>query len=202
MKGYQQFIVKISGEDYIPHNGQMADPLNPFARAMKEISGKRKKTEADHSAMADIEFIAGLYTNESKQVIIPGRVLEAWIAEGARKSKEGKVCLSSTFVDTDALLHFDGDDMTIDQLKASEAHRLKVAVKVGQAKVMRTRPHFHNWSGEFKVSINLEMANPAQLKRWIEDAATYLGIGDWRPRHGRCEIVKFETVSKGLKAAA
>ena len=31
---------------------------------LKSVSGKRKKTEADHEEMARIEFVAGLYMNE------------------------------------------------------------------------------------------------------------------------------------------
>jgi hypothetical protein len=30
------------------HNGQTADPLNKYAKMLKSVSGKRKKTEADH----------------------------------------------------------------------------------------------------------------------------------------------------------
>ena len=200
--GYKQYEVELEGDSLIMHNGQTADPLNPFSKAMKEISGKRKKTDSDYEAMADIEYRAGLYLNKKNEVIIPSRVLESVLVEGAKKSKEGKLALSGMFVDTDAEFSFDGDDMSINELVNSEDHRLCVAVRVGMAKVMRTRPHFKNWKARFKVSVNTDVANEAQLKRWLEDAGSYVGVGDWRPRHGRYEVKKFAAVRAPLKKAA
>jgi len=63
-KGYSQYEVELSGDSLIMHNGQTADPLNPFSKAMKEISSKRKKTDTDYEAMANIEYRAGLYLNK------------------------------------------------------------------------------------------------------------------------------------------
>lgn len=195
-KGYKQFVVTLQGDSLIMHNGRTSNPLDPFAKAMKEISSKRKKTDADLEALSNIEFKAGLYVNEKDKVIIPSRVLESVLVEGAKKSKEGKLALSGMFVDTDAVLEYDGKDMSVDDLCKSPDHRLCVAVRVGMAKVMRTRPHFKNWKASFKVSVSDTVANESQLKRWIEDAGTLVGIGDWRPRHGRYEVVNFTPAKK------
>ena len=201
-KGYLQYECELSGDSLIMHNGQTADPLNHFSKAMKEISGKRKKTEADYEAMANIEYQAGLYLNSKNEVIVPSRVLESVLVEGAKKSKEGKLALSGMFVDTDAILIYEGGSMTVKQLMESPEHRICVAVRVGMAKVMRTRPHFKNWTAKFKVSVNEQVANEAQLKRWLEDAGAYVGIGDWRPRHGRYEVESFKAVRQPLKKVA
>jgi len=202
MAGYTQYEVELAGDSLIMHNGQTADPLNPFSKAMKEISGKRKKTDSDYEAMANIEFKAGLYVDAKNNVIIPSRVLESVLVEGAKKSKEGKLALSGMFVDTDAAFTYEGYPMTIDELMDSPEHRLCVAVRVGMAKVMRTRPHFKDWTATFKVSLNTDVANENQLKRWVDDAGAYVGIGDWRPRHGRYEIVNFAMAKKPLKKVA
>ena len=200
--GYIQYEVTLEGDSLIMHNGRTSNPLDPFAKAMKEISGKRKKTDADLEALSNIEFQAGLYTDEKERVIIPSRVLESVLVEGAKKSKEGKLALSGMFVDTDAILEYEGGPMTVKQLTESPDHRLCVAVRVGMAKVMRTRPHFKNWKAKFKVSVSDTVANESQLRRWIEDAGTLVGIGDWRPRHGRYEVVSFQAVRAPLKKAA
>lgn len=201
-KGYLQFECELSGDSLIMHNGQTADPLNSFSKAMKEISGKRKKTDADFEALANIEYQAGLYLNNKGQVIVPSRVLESVLVEGAKKSKEGKLALSGMFVDTDGILEYEGGAMSVKDLVASPDHRICVAVRVGMAKVMRTRPHFKNWKTKFRVSINEQVANEAQLKRWLEDAGSYVGIGDWRPRHGRYELENFTAVRQPLKKVA
>jgi hypothetical protein len=201
-KGYLQYECELSGDSLIMHNGQTANPLNSFSKAMKEISGKRKKTDADYEAMSNIEYQAGLYLNSKNEVIIPSRVLESVLVEGAKKSKEGKLALSGMFVDTDALLVYEGGPMSMKQLMESPEHRICVAVRVGMAKVMRTRPHFKDWTAKFKVSVNEQVANEAQLKRWLEDAGSYVGIGDWRPRHGRYEMLSFKAVRQPLKKVA
>ena len=73
----------------IMHNGQTADPLNKFARELKQLSGKRKKTDEDYAAMAKIEWMAGLYVNNDGYLIVPSFVIESAIYEGAKKQKLG-----------------------------------------------------------------------------------------------------------------
>jgi hypothetical protein len=39
---------KIRGESQLlMHNGQLADPLNPYTKAMKSLTSKRKKTDSE-----------------------------------------------------------------------------------------------------------------------------------------------------------
>lgn len=201
-KGYKQFEVQIGGDTLIMHNGQTADPLNKFAKAMKEISGKRKKTDADHKALADIEFRAGLYVDSQGRVIVPGRVYEAVLANGAKQSREGKQALSGLFVDNDAVLEYDGGPLSVDELVAREEFRLAVAVRVGTSKVIRTRPLFRNWRATFVLSINTTVASDASVKRWVQDAGALVGVGDWRPRHGRYDVLKVEEIRSPLQKAA
>ena len=41
------------------HNGALADPLNFWAKKMKEITAKQKKTDADHEEIGRLEWRAG-----------------------------------------------------------------------------------------------------------------------------------------------
>lgn len=43
------------------HDNKAANPLNPYAKAMKALTGKRKKTDDDLAEIARIEWEAGLY---------------------------------------------------------------------------------------------------------------------------------------------
>jgi len=199
---YKEYDAEINLPRVLMHNAQTANPLNEFAKALKAISGKRNKTEADHLAMARIEYEAGLYLNAKREVIIPGRVFEACIAEGAKKSKEGKVALSTTIVENDAVITYDGCPLTVEELLESEDHKLVVPVKVGMAKIMRTRPLFHNVSAVFTVSLQTELANPGQLERWITDCLNQVGVGDWRPRYGRGTLDNFAEKSVELRNVA
>lgn len=199
---YKRFTIGVHLPDMIMHNGQTADPLNTYAKGMKAITSNKKKTEADIEALAKIEYEAGLYLNKQREVIIPGRLFEAMIAEGARKTKDGKTALSTTFVDNDAVIEYDGGPLTVEQLMMSDAHRLTVPVKLKGSRIIRTRPIFHNVRAEFFVSLQTELANESQLRRWVQDGLNQVGLGDWRPRHGRGYVEKFEEIAQPLKVAA
>jgi hypothetical protein len=165
------------------HNGQMADPLNKFAKMLKMVSGKRKKTEADYEEMARIEFMASLYMDQNGPVI-PARVLEAAVIEGARKSKLGRQAQAGLIVEKHAPLLYDGP-RTAKGLFEDEQFRLAVPVRVGQARVMRTRPHFERWSADIELSYCEDIINHADLLGAVRAAGMLVGLCDWRPRYGR-----------------
>ena len=52
--------VKITGSAaLLMHSDRFANPLDPLAKAHKEMTGKRKKTDDDFIAIAKSEFIGG-----------------------------------------------------------------------------------------------------------------------------------------------
>lgn len=166
------------------HNGQMADPLNKFSKQLKEISGKRGKTDADHEAMARIEWFASLYTEKGK-IVLPSEVIEAAFNTGARKMKLGKQSQSTIFCTGNAPLSFDGDNMTIDELFERDANRMTVGVRVGQAKVMRTRFRVDEWSCSPEIQFDDKILNPSQVVDIVKATGELIGLCDWRPKFGR-----------------
>ena len=186
--GYTTQVVTIKGTgDLLTHNGQLADPSNPIARKMKDVSGKRKKTDADFIELADLEFLGGLYVSRGK-ITIPPAVIESMLVEGARSFKEGKIALAGAFVEQDVDFTFDGPT-DVDERRADADCRLVVGVKIGQNRVMRCRPIFRNWSLTFNVSTLQESISDDMLERWVTAAGRTKGIGDWRPRYGRFGVV-------------
>lgn len=203
--GYSKFRITIGGDTLLMHNGQTADPLNKYAKAMKAITSDRqlKKTDEGIAQLMRIEYEAGLYLNSKNQVILPSRILEAHISEAARKTREGKNALAGMFVDTDGLLEYEGGPLTVKQLLDSEEHRLTIPVRVQANRVIRTRPLFRNWQTTFEVSVLEEMVSPSSLQAWLENGGNFVGLGDYRPRYGRYELRAMEAVKpKNLKAAA
>jgi hypothetical protein len=181
---YKQLSFIIVGTaPLIMHNGQTANPLNKYAKLLKDVSGKRRKTEADFEEMARIEFVAGLYMDQSGPVL-PSRLLEAVVVEGARKSKSGKQAQAGVIVEKHASLIYDGP-RTDKELFDDERFRMAVPVRVGQVKVVRTRPVFENWSAVVELSYLEDIINPAHLTGAVRAAGMLVGIGDWRPRYGR-----------------
>jgi hypothetical protein len=169
----------------ILHNGRMANPLDPWAKKLKEVSGKRKKTDADYEQMALIEWHASLYLDKEKRIILPGMMLEASLINGAKKFKLGQQAKAGLFVESHAVLNFDGQGLTPDELWERGENTLTVACKVAMAKIMRTRFIAEEWSADVAVTFDDSLFNPAQISEIFEASGTQIGVGTWRPRHGR-----------------
>jgi hypothetical protein len=65
-------------------------------------------------------------------------------------------------------------------------------VVIKGVRIMRTRPIFYDWSLKFSLHYNEDLINESQLKKAIEDAGAIVGLGDWRPEHGRFLLERFD----------
>ena len=59
------------------------------------------------------------------------------------------------------------------------------------ARVLSTRALLENWELDFVINILNDAINFEDLKQIVEYAGGYIGIGDWRPKFGRFEVIKF-----------
>jgi hypothetical protein len=125
-----------------------------------------------------------LYTDKGR-VCIPGEVLEAALVVGSRKQKLGKQAQAGLFVVDNVLLEFDGCDLSIDELFERDENRFTKGVRVGQAKVMRTRPIFREWSAIAEVAFDPALLNEAQVVEIVKTTGEVIGLCDWRPKFGR-----------------
>jgi len=165
------------------HNGQTADPTNKWSKAMKQVSSKRAKTDADYEELARLEFMAGLYMALDGPVL-PAHMIDAMLINSAKKSKEGMLAKSGAFCLQHARLEYDGP-RTADALWADERFRYVAIVRVGQARVARTRPVFNEWRALLELSIEDSIVNPVRVDDWLAVGGFQIGLGDWRPQHGR-----------------
>lgn len=177
-----------SSAPLIMHNGQTADPLNKFAKAIKKISSKRAKTDADYEEMARIEFTAGLYLS-AEGPVIPTHVIDATVVNAAKKSKEGVLAKSGVFCLSHSVLQFDGP-RTADELWKDERFRKVSIVRVGTARVARTRPIFTAWSCVIELQVENTLVNPSRVDEWMFIAGTQVGMCDWRPQFGRFQAIR------------
>ena len=171
------------------HNGQTADKRNAYAKAISAVSTKKKKTDADLDEMARLEWLAGLYRFRD-DLVIPDYVLESVFINGAKKSKRGPQAKCGMFFTEHASLEFDGkpeqitDDSLAELFEAGE-HTHSAAVRVNMAKVIRTRPIFRRWSLVATAQFDPDVLNHRDIVEIADDAGKLVGIGDWRPKHGR-----------------
>jgi len=192
MSNLPQIEIRLQGvSPLLCHNGQTADPRNTYAKAMKAVSSKRKKTDADYDELARLEWLAGLYRS-ADDLVIPDYVIESVMIAGAKKSRRGPQAKCGLYTTQHATLQFEGkpaaiNDATLTEMFESGNFTHTIGVKIGQAKVMRTRPVFRNWSCTAIAQYDPDVLNLRDIEEIASDAGKFVGLGDWRPKHGRFE---------------
>ena len=190
MAQFQTLRVKITGEcPLLVHNGQLCNPLNEWSKKIKQVTSKRKKTDADHAEIARLEWFGGLYLHDGKPCI-PGEVIEGVIVNGAKKNKMGPRAKGGIFCEGNWLLSNGGANLSdLDALCADANYRLIVPAKVGASgKVMRCCPQFKVWSlDSVEIKYDPSVVNEVDVMDCLNNAD---GVGDWRPKFGRFSAVK------------
>lgn len=185
---WQEAVYKLTSlpPGMLMHNGQTADPTNRLAKQMKQVTGKRKKTDADYEELARLEFYAGLYMNGGGP-IIPADNIEAMVIEAAKKTREGKIAKAGVFCVEYASLKYDGP-RTAEELWGNEDFRHVAIVRVQSSRVARTRPIFPEWAATVKLQWEDSVTNLPRVDDWMFIAGTQVGLGDWRPKYGRFDV--------------
>ena len=181
--------VKITGSSaLLMHSDRFANPLDPLAKAHKEMTGKRKKTDDDFIAIAKSEFIGGCYWNEDAGFFIPAQNLDSCLIAAAKLQKLGVKFKQGVQVLEDELPLDGFKSMTPEKLWENPKNVDARGVKVGMAKIMRYRPIFRSWSLSATVMVNEDVVNINEVKKALVDAGALIGLGDYRPRFGRFNV--------------
>lgn len=183
-------LIEVTIEGITPtltHNGQLSDPMNKWAKAIKEISGKRDKSDDDYVAMARLEWYGSLYLNDQEQPCWPSECIESLLISAAKKSKEGPKAKTGLLIEgMFPILH--PGPKAIDDLWADEGYRMRSPVRVGTSRVIRTRPIFRQWSIDLQIYFSPEVVNKANVMQWLAVGGREVGLSDWRPKYGRYEV--------------
>ncbi|MGY4480152.1 hypothetical protein [Bradyrhizobium sp. USDA 3364] len=168
------------------HSARLSDPLDPISRELAKITGKRLKTASDHREIARIEWFGALWLDQGVPCI-PADAIEAAFIAGARSMRRGKQAAAGIEVDSPTRLFYDGPQ-DIDELWEQERFRLRVPVRIGTARTMRTRPRFDTWNVDFKASYLPSLLSPPMIADIFAESGSARGIGDWRPKFGRFRV--------------
>ena len=190
----KQIKFKITGITGIYlHSDAAVDPLGPHSKAMKQISSKRNKTEADHEQLSKLEFSASLYWDDTDGVILPAKMLRAVIVAGSKKDKNGPVVSAGVLPAGHAKLIYPEHETISapDDLYKKDYYR-RDSVVVSRARLIRTRPYFENWSAEVSYVFDPSIVNQETIELAMKKAGSLCGIGDWRPLYGKFKV---ETIS-------
>lgn len=171
------------------HNERLANPFDEVTRSIKAISGKRKKTEDDLMEMARLEHGGGLYHDDETGIYVPGWNIFATIVAAGKLHKLGPTIKRAVFVLDDKVpLQYEGPTSP-DGLFSDKRFVDMRGVKVGQSKVNRCRPIFKSWSLKFTATYDENSLQRSELDRCVQDAGSMVGLGEYRPRFGRFEVL-------------
>ena len=172
------------------HSERLANPFDELTKSIKAISGKRKKTEDDLLEMARIEWLGGLYHDDTAGIHVPGYNVFAAIIGGGKMHKLGTALKRAALVQEDKIpLQFKGPSDP-DALFANKRFVDMRSVKVGTAKITRCRPIFREWMLTLTVLFEESVLQRGDLDRIVADTGSMVGIGDYRPRFGRFSVEK------------
>lgn len=185
----QQLKVFITGTSpLLMHSDRFANPLDPLTKAHKELTGKRKKTDDDHIAIARSEFIGGCYWNQDAGFHLPAQNLDSCLVGAAKLQKLGVKFKQGVQVLEDELSIVGNHPETPDDLWDATEYIDARGVKVGTAKVMRYRPIFRKWGLNATIVFNEDVVSRSDVNKALVDAGALIGLGDFRPRFGRFSV--------------
>ena len=187
----ERLRVRLSGErPLLMHSSRLADPLDPIKIDLDRLTRKRDKTLADHEQIAKVEWHGGLWLVDGKPCI-PSEAIESAFIAASKTRRKGKHAKAGFACPISPLLQYDGPD-DLPSLWDDKTFRLRFAVNVNDAKVMRTRPRFPEWHVIADVEFLPSLLNPNEVIEILEIAGVREGLGDWRPKFGKFSVTQLE----------
>ena len=131
------------------------------------------------------------YCDSEGNLVQPALHLEASMIKAAANFRfQGKktyreLFKSAVFVEPDDILHRI-QDWVMDERP----------VVVSKARIIRARARLDEWELAFTISVIDERITAAVVREILSESGKYHGIGDYRPRFGRFEVVYFERIEE------
>ena len=181
-------ILKFKIEGIAPllqHDDKTANPFNEYTKRLKEISGKRKKTDEDLLEMAKIEWNASLYHTSQKGYFIKAECFEGSLLAAAKAFKQGTIFKQAVRIPTDPVFKFKHQKLTPVELFQMDEYKDFRPVKVNNSKILRCRPIFNEWETQIEIWFDETRLDDSDILRIVDYAGKYIGVCDYRPKFGR-----------------
>lgn len=191
-KSYDIFNITIEGDRLMLHNDQLANPFNEYAQELKKLNAQRKKSLEVYTEVAKVEFMGGLYYDETMGPYMPAHCLHKLLIVGGKKRKMGTVIAQNIIISKDINPILYSGPRTREELWEQKFYDQRLVGIGGTSKVLRTRPLFRNWKINFTAKAFPGAINEEAVRQAIEDAEM-IGLGDGRPTYaGQFLTTKFE----------
>lgn len=207
----QDLDVKFTGRTpLVVHNIRLANPLDPYAKAIKAISSKRSKTEDDHLEMLRVEWEGGLYFDEELGPYVPVSYPTACLREAGAMHRQKTALKRGLLVMAEdggerVPIEYEGP-RTIEELWEIDGHRDVRLVRVNSARTMRSRPRFPEWELSFRCTLDETVIDLDAFERVLASAGRNIGIGEapegTRARFDSTLAVRGESEGAGVERVA
>lgn len=153
----------------------------------KEGKSKAKKSIATKEEQVE----KSLYREEKGKVYQPSEhFVGAMVKAGANFKLEGKktykdVVKGGVFIEPLKIVHLK---------QGYVADWRGVVIPSTRGRVMKGRARMDDWGLKFELSCIDPRATEQDLKEILTYAGAYIGVGDYRPRYGRFEVVSWAKV--------
>lgn len=176
------------------HSDVTANPLHPFTKELKLLTGKRKKTDEDYIKIAETEFIASLYWKKNFGYFMPAKNVDATLLASSKMFKQGTLWKQAAFVESDSPFIFPQNNLSpLELFQFNEGEYADYqTVKVGTSKTVRCRPAFNVWSFDISIIVDEAKLNEREIDQIVENAGRYVGVCDYRPRYGKFNVKKMK----------
>ncbi len=159
--------------------------MNKFSEAVEKKSTRKKKVYVPEE-----EAERKTYRTEDGKLFLPSTHFKASMIKSA---VDFTMTGRKTYKDyIKSGLFILEQEIVLDQQKY-EIFACPVVIQ--RARVMSWRPMFKEWSCAFTLDIADDMMNAETVKDILESAGKYKAVGDYRPEHGRFEIVEFKKIN-------
>jgi len=165
------------------HNGRTASPLDVYAKKMKALTSKRKKTEEDIKHLLEIQFEGALYWNDSIGLYMPTENILAALLKAARKHKLGPKISGFIFNEAIGFPIITNNHNSFNKLLTDKNNKFIKTVTIQRSKTLSCRPIFNNWEIKFNFHIDEEELNLDDVKMLLSTMANRIGLGVWTPSH-------------------
>ena len=175
----------------IMHNAQTADPLNHYAKAIKEITSKKtNKTEADEMELARIKFLAGLYFDDATGPYLPAANVFRCLIEAGAMTRDGKkIERGVNFTSDRSVLEYDGPrDLETLWGDGSTKYVDRRLAAVNRVRIPVTRPIFPEWAASFEIMVDDEVLDLSSFEDIAGKAGRAVGVGDYRRFYGKFSV--------------
>ena len=162
--------------------GTAAMLMNRFA-PNTDNGGKKKEAFFDPEEDAQ----KALYKDEKIGCYVPSSWIEASMREAAKGfKKRGRGSLKDTILSS---VFVDEEKIPLGKKTWDELDQRPAVIQ--RQRIFKTRPKFNDWKLSFTITFDGGRINKETLKSILIEAGQIKGIGDYRPKFGRFEVVKF-----------